>query len=387
MPQPEGWKNPAVVASNKLYKSIIAIAVILFLIPVVLMNVFHDYKLQIWAGFAVFLVLLWLASPRRRYPTAEKVSEGIDLKDKVVLVTGVTSGIGTEAARVFALRGAHVVLVARNEKKLQDIAEQIKQSVTKKDALLQPKLTCLTCDLDDLNSVKGCAEQFERAKIKELHILVCNAGIMALPTRTETKNGLEAQVGTNHVAHSFLVMCLEKFMLDAYDNGGQKEKSRLVVLSSSAHRMCEHTFLQDKNLETEPYEAWTAYGNSKVSNLLFAKEFHERNKDRGIVAFSVNPGGIHTGLQGSVEMLIKVAWLIVTPFVFKSIAQGAATTVTCALKPGIEEEHGGKYFDNCAPTDAAATFEASLSKSLGESAQKALWLKTQALILKGLAKK
>merc|ERR1712048_826325 len=132
---------------------------------------------------------------------------------------------------------------------------------------------------------------------------------MALPQRSATKQGLEQQVGVNHVGHFYLVQLLLPAL-------GQAEYSRVVMLSSSAHRMFDSAYLQEPQLETKPYEAWTAYGNSKVSNCLFAKEFNSRYQSKGITAYSLNPGGIHTGLQGNVDRTIALAWLILTPFVF-----------------------------------------------------------------------
>merc|ERR1712087_534424 len=123
-------------------------------------------------------------------------------------------------------------------------------------------------------------------------------------------------------------------------------------------------------------------GNAKVSNMLFAKELHDRYKGKGISAFSLNPGGIHTGLQGNVSCTIKVAWLIATPFMFKSIPQGAGTTVLCATKAGLEDD-GGKFFDNCKCTDVAEKMEKELSEKLsawkgqGSSAQRTLWEQTE----------
>lgn len=365
---------------RSLHRKVIVLVAIIFLVPIVATYCGHG-KLA-WIIFGELLLTLWCFSPRRRYPTAEHIAEGVDLSGQVVFITGPTSGIGEETARVMAKRGAHVILVARSVKKLEASKAAIEKSLSGSDGLLKPQLTCLQCDLDDLQSVRACAEEFKELDLA-IDILICNAGIMADPVRRKTKQGFEQQMGVNHIAHFILVNALLPFLRRARKAKGA---ARVVVLSSSAHRAHDPDYLLGlekaasgtaEYFPEDDYEGWTAYGNAKMSNLLFAKEFHRQYKEEGISAFSVNPGGIHTGLQGNVDCSIKTAWLIATPFVFKSIPQGAATTVLCALKAGKED--GGKYFDNCAPTDFAEKFESSLSekvtasKGKSTSAQEILW--------------
>lgn len=354
----------------KMYRNIIAIAAVLLALPCA--ATYFGYGIQAWVTFVAIMTILYLIAPARKYPTAEEVSADVDMHGKVVLITGPTSGVGQETARVLAKRGAQVVLAARSAKKLEVAKKEIEASFD--NSLLKPPITCLECDLDDLQSVRRCAQQFLAMKLP-LDVLICNAGVMALPKRSSTKQGLEQQVGVNHVGHFLLVQLL----LPALE---QAKSSRVVVLSSSAHRLTDSAYLQEPKLETNPYEPWTAYGNSKVSNCLFAKELNARYKSKGVTAFSVHPGGIHTGLQGNVDKTIALAWLIVTPFAFKSIPQGAATTVICATKAGLEE-HGGKYFDNCAPTDVAETMAKKMSEEIGMDAPKKLWDATEQM-LKGL---
>lgn len=314
------------------------------------------------AALGSLLGLAYLSAPARSYPTGAEITEGVDLTGKVALVTGATSGIGVETARVLALRGAHVYLVARNANKLEMSKKQILESVP------EANVSTLVCDLGDLQSVKHCAKNFATEQTN-LHILINNAGIMALPERTPTKQGLEAQVGVCHVGHFYLT----KLLMPALKRG----KARIVCLSSSAHQM--HNLpecLQDPKLETTPYNGWVAYGNAKSANLLFAKAIQNKySASDNIEAFSIMPGGIHTGLQSTVDLRTKLNWLVVTPFFFKTIPQGAATTLLCATK--TDRVIGGEYHDNCkANPDALA----KVLEKAGADAPERCWDVTEKLI-------
>jgi len=291
---------------------------------------FMGYGTYATAGLMLLWALAWITAPRRRFPTGEDVTKDVDLSGKTVMITGPTSGIGQETARVLALRGARVVLVSRNEKKLQRTVEIIKEAVP------AAKLEYIPCDLSDQSSIRKCVATFESMKLP-LHILINNAGLMALPERRETAQRLEMQVGVNHVGH-FLLTTLLTPILEA------SKPSRVVCLSSVAHRLSDLKFQNHEKLETDPYHKWTAYGNSKMANIMFAREYHARHCDKGILAYSVHPGGIFTGLQGDVEPTTMLKWLVVAPFFFKSIPQGCATTLHCTTQDALE---GGRYFENC----------------------------------------
>jgi len=281
-------------------------------------------------GSLAILLKIW--GPNKNFPTAEKISEGIDLSGKVVMVTGTTSGIGVETARVMALRGAHVFMVSRNVNRLIEVKSSIEMNVP------GAKIDCIWCDLSDQNSVRKCAKTFLDMKLP-LNIFICNAGIMALQEREETAQQLERQVGVNFIGHYLLLKLLTEKLIES-------APARVVILSSSAHRFYNGKVLKNKRLETVPYEAWRAYGNSKMMNIMLAQHYHEKYFGRGITSVSCNPGGIMTGLQDHVESWTMFKWMIVKTFFFKNIAQGAATTVYCATHPDILN-HGGKYFNNC----------------------------------------
>eukprot|EP00746_Dinoflagellata_sp_MGD_P149997 gnl/MRDRNA2_/MRDRNA2_81956_c0_seq1.p1 gnl/MRDRNA2_/MRDRNA2_81956_c0~~gnl/MRDRNA2_/MRDRNA2_81956_c0_seq1.p1 ORF type:complete len:378 (-),score=74.34 gnl/MRDRNA2_/MRDRNA2_81956_c0_seq1:19-1152(-) len=329
------------------------------------------YFLEAWGTLAVLFGILYVIAPRRKFPSAESVCEGIDLNGKVVMVTGPTSGIGVETARVCALRGAHVLMAARSMNKLEETKRYIEKDLAQKHGM-KANLTCVECDLNDLESVQKCVESFKAMNLP-LHMLINNAGIMALPEREATAQGLEKQVGVCHVAHFLLTRSLLPYL---QKSSTPSSPSRVVCLSSMAHIMADEDFLDQVRLETTPYDQWAAYGNAKVCNLLHAQELHRRYLKHGVAAFSLHPGGIHTGLQDHVDWWTMLKWRIVTPLFFKSIAQGAATSIHCATKPGLEE-HGGKYFENCKPTNAVAKVEAKMKC---DDPGKKLWELTNSLL-------
>ena len=253
-------------------------------------------------AFAAVLGLGWARAPRRRFPCAQDICG--DVAGKVALVTGPTSGIGEETARVLALNGCHVVLAARSSAKLQATRQRIEVSCAEHGKVA--RLTTLELDLDDLASVRACASAFLRLGLP-LHILVNNAGIMALPKREDTKQGIEKQVGVCHVAHHLLTTLL-------FPTLEKSAPSRVVCVSSSAHRLHDPRFLDNPKLEVDGcYTEWSAYGNAKVSNLLFAREAHKRYGGKGVSAYSLHPGGIHTGLQGHVDAWTMFKWRGGTP--------------------------------------------------------------------------
>jgi NAD(P)-dependent dehydrogenase (short-subunit alcohol dehydrogenase family) len=350
----------------------VIIAVLAILIGFTIFSWYAGYGPYVTAIVVVLVSYAYMKAPRRSYPTAAKIAETANLRGKVALVTGSTSGIGVETARVLALGGAHVYIVARNPKKLETTKAELLKSLPQGS-----QISTLTCDLADLKSVKACAETFLKQE-SELHILINNAGIMALPERTPTKQNLESQVGVCHVGHFYLT----KLLLPVLEKAATKElPARVVALSSVAHR--NHNIAQllttSPQLETTPYDADVGYGNAKACNLLFAHEFHKKHYDtKSIAAFSVMPGGIFTGLQGHVHPWKMFKWTVMGPFFFKSIEQGAATSMVCALTADPDAD-GGEYFDNCKVVTGAC---AKVSSEAGgnEDAGARLWEITEKLL-------
>lgn len=301
--------------------------------------------------------------------TTEDVISGISLSDRVALVTGASSGLGVETARVLAAAGAHVVMSARDPQKLEAAVEQVLARVP------EASLDALVMDLADLHSVRAAAEK-ALENYPSINLLINNAGVMASPLM-RTAQGFELQFGTNHVGH-FLFTCL---LAPALIAGAP---ARVVNLSSAGHKFANVNF-EDPNYEQRQYDKWQAYGESKTANALFSVGLDQRLKDRGVRAYAVHPGVIMTKLSrhmgdGDFEALSSR-----TPtgqeLVFKSVEQGAATSVWAATAADLAQQ-GGIYLENCqiagsAVQDANSGVE---SYALDESAADRLWALSELLV-------
>jgi len=269
--------------------------------------------------------------------TANGVVEGVNLNGKVALVTGATSGIGVETARALAKAGAHVIITGRDMEKAKPIVADIIATTG------NSKVEAMFLRLDGFKYVRQFCTEFLARKLP-LNIIICNAGVMAFPTLTKTEDGFEAQFGTNHLAHFLMV----NLLLPAFKQGGKG--GRLVVLTSVAHKRSPVLFDNYNFDKPGSYEKWTAYGQSKCANVLFAKEFNRLFSPCGITANSCHPGGILTGLQVNMPIDEQKAMGFFgadgkpNP-VFKNTQEGAATSVWAAVAPELEGI-GGYYFED-----------------------------------------
>jgi NAD(P)-dependent dehydrogenase (short-subunit alcohol dehydrogenase family) len=257
--------------------------------------------------------------------TAEQVTEGLALAGKTVLVTGCSAGLGRETLRVLALRGARVVGTARTLEKARAACGAVAGETVP-----------LACELSDPASVRACADSVREAGLV-LDAVVCNAGIMALP-RLAQAHGIELQLFTNHVGHFLLVTGL----LDALADDG-----RVVMLGSEAHRMAPEEGIRFDDLSGEKeYRGWVAYGQSKLANLLFAKELARRLAGTRRTSNAVHPGVIETELGRHMSPVARFAFGLAGPLALKSVAQGAATQVYAAVHPAVATISGA-YFADC----------------------------------------
>jgi NAD(P)-dependent dehydrogenase (short-subunit alcohol dehydrogenase family) len=257
--------------------------------------------------------------------TAEEATEGLSLAGKTMLVTGCNSGIGVETMRVLALRGARVVGTARTEAKAKAACDGVRGDTVP-----------LACELSDPASVRGCVEAVKRADL-QLDAIVCNAGIMALPT-LEKAYGYELQFFTNHIGHFMLVTGL----LDQLT-----ERGRVVTVSSSAHNNAPRGGIRFDNLDgSKGYDPWKAYGQSKMANILFAKELSRRFSGTKKTANAVHPGVIATNLVRHMNPVLAGLWRVVSPLAMKNVAQGAATQTYVASSPALNDV-SGEFFTNC----------------------------------------
>ena len=272
-----------------------------------------------------------VASPFGMRSTAAEVIAGIDLSGKTALVTGGYSGLGLETVRALAGAGAKLFVGARRP----DAAAADLSGVA-------GDITILTLDLSDPASIDAFAADLASRTVK-LDILINNAAIMACPLARDAR-GYESQFATNHLGH-FQMTARIWPLLKAAGAG-----TRVVVLSSIGHAR-SGVDLEDPHFERRAYDKWTAYGQAKSANALFAIHLDVIGKPLGIRAFAVHPGGIKTPLQRHLtdEEQIAMGWIDkdgnVNPR-FKSVQQGAATSVWCAASPQLEGE-GGVYCEDC----------------------------------------
>jgi NAD(P)-dependent dehydrogenase (short-subunit alcohol dehydrogenase family) len=265
--------------------------------------------------------------------TTDDVIAGIDLTGKIAVVTGASAGLGIETCRVLAGAGARVVMLARDQDKLIAALDAITENLP--DAHISTQLM----DLADLESIRGASERL-LGELPRIDLLINNAGVMACP-RAKTKDGFELQFGTNHIGH-FLFTCLVAPLLVS------GAPARVVNLSSAGHRFSAMDF-DDPNFAQRDYDKWVAYGQSKTANALFSVGLNRRLADRGITANAVHPGMIVTELgrhldQADIEALQARASTMTVGF--KTIPQGAATSVWAATSPDLEGR-GGLYLEDC----------------------------------------
>jgi NAD(P)-dependent dehydrogenase (short-subunit alcohol dehydrogenase family) len=301
--------------------------------------------------------------------TAEDVIRGVDLTGKVAVVTGGYSGLGLETARVLAGAGAKVIVPARDMDRARSAVAGIEG------------LTIEPMDLIDPASIDAFAERV-LARTPAIHILIDSAGVMANPL-TRDARGYESQFATNHLGHFQLAARLWPALAAA--NG-----ARVVSVSSRGHHIAGIDF-DDLQFERRDYDPWTAYGQSKTANVLFAVELDRRGRDHGVRALALHPGGIVTPLarhmsqsrlreMGAVDAEGRA---VIDPAADrKTVEQGAATSVWCAVSPQLEGR-GGVYCEN---SDIAEAVTAEDPRRVGvkpwaidPGAARRLWTVSEAL--------
>jgi NAD(P)-dependent dehydrogenase (short-subunit alcohol dehydrogenase family) len=261
--------------------------------------------------------------------TAAEVIAGINLAGRRAIVTGGASGIGVETARALASANAEVTLAVRNLEAGERVADEIAASTGNKQVLVAP------LDLADPASIGALVTRWRGP----LHLLVNNAGVMRLPELELTPDGWEMQFATNHLGHFALAVGLH----DALAAAGN---ARIVSLSSRAHLRTPVIF-EDINFTSRPYDPGLAYGQSKTANVLFAVEATRRWAADGITANAVHPGAIAaTNLSRYMSAEALAETRSSGMYTFKTIEQGAATSVLVATSPQLDGI-GGRYFEDC----------------------------------------
>ena len=249
---------------------------------------------------------------------------------RTVVITGANSGIGYEAARQLAAKGAHVVLACRDQAKGRGAIESITAA--------QPSASVelMELDLADLGSIRRFAAA-ARAASPALHVLCNNAGVMAIPHRT-TGDGFEMQFGTNHLGHFALTgLLLERLLATP--------GARVVTVSSGAHKF---GVMHWNDLQGErSYGSWRAYGQSKLANLLFTYELQRRlaTAHAELISVACHPGYAATNLQAAGPRMQgssigEAVWGFANRLLAQSAAMGALPTLYAATAPDVR---GGDY--------------------------------------------
>jgi NAD(P)-dependent dehydrogenase (short-subunit alcohol dehydrogenase family) len=277
-----------------------------------------------------------------------------DQSGRTAVVTGANSGLGLVTARELARRGARVVMACRNTTKGAEAVKQIQAE------LPGAELELLPLDLGELSSVAAFADSVRGGAGKDgIDLLINNAGVMASPRR-HTADGFELQLGTNHLGHFALTARL-------IDLVALKDGARVVTLSSGAHKMGRISF--DDLQGERHYMRWSAYGQSKLANLLFALELHRRLRAAGsqVASLAAHPGYAATNLQSAaapaIDRLIMVASNLL---IAQSAEAGALPQLYAATEPkaesgtyigpdGIGEFRGHPHV--CTPSGAARNEE------------------------------
>ena len=302
---------------------------------------------------------------------ASEVLSGIDLSGKVALVTGGYSGIGFETVRALTGAGAKVIVPSRD----------VDRAVTTLDGVIGAEQIGFM-DLSDLPSVTRFGEAIA-ANHPKIDIAIFNAGVMACPLY-RTQQGLEWQLGVNHVGHYVLLQTLLPSLRAA-------RGARLVTLSSIAHRMSAVRF-DDMNYTDREYDKWQAYGQAKSAQSLMAVELDRREAGNGIRSFSVHPGGIFTPLQrhlGNAEMA-EFGWTDtdgrpspVAEKLFKTTTQGCATSLWAATH-SLLDNVGGVYCEDCNVSDVVPdesnAFTGVRQWAIDSETAQRTWTETETLI-------
>lgn len=260
--------------------------------------------------------------------TAAEVMEGVELHGRRAVITGGSSGLGAETARVLAAAGADVTLAVRDVAAGERTAKEITAATGKPVAVAW-------LDLVDPTSVGAFAEAWDGP----LHLLVNNAAVMAVPDRILTPQGWELQLATNHLGHWALAVGLHEALAEA-------DGARVLSLTSRGHLRSPVDF-DDLHFASRAYTPFGAYGQSKTANVLFAVEASRRWAADGITANAVFPGVVvDTNLVRHLDRAVVEAKLAASPVPAKSLQQGVATIAVAAVSSEFDGV-GGRYLEDC----------------------------------------
>ncbi|XP_068612774.1 retinol dehydrogenase 12 [Brachionichthys hirsutus] len=263
----------------------------------------------------------------------------VRMDGKTVVITGSNSGIGKETGRDLAARGARVILACRDLRRAEQAAEEIRRSTGNQNVVVRH------LDLASLYSVRQFAKDFLDSEDR-LDVLINNAGVMMCP-KWLTEDGFETQLGVNHLGHFLLTNLLVPKLKSS-------APSRVVTVSSIAH-WGGRIHLDDLFFNRRRYSPLESYRQSKLANVLFAKELARRLRGSGVSSFCLHPGVIRTQLGRHVHSWVPLLGILLSLpslLLMKTPSQGSQTSVYCAVRPGLEER-SGCYFSDCAEKEVS----------------------------------
>jgi len=278
---------------------------------------------------------------------------------RTAVITGANTGLGFETAAALAKHGAHVVLAVRNLDKGQQAADRIIASTPNASISVQ------RLDLGSLASIRVAASEM-RENFPRIDMLINNAGVMWTPKST-TQDGFELQFGTNHLGHFALTGLLLEHMMKTPD-------SRVVTVSSTAHRLGRATIHFDDLQSEKKYSRVGAYGQSKLANLLFAYELQRRLAGKGsTISVAAHPGGASTELARNSNPIVKALFdRLIVPLFAQDAAQGALPSLRAATDPQVT---GGQYYgpDGISGLRGYPKIVESSAQSYDPEMQRRLW--------------
>lgn len=271
---------------------------------------------------------------------------------KIIIITGATDGIGKSTEQRLLEMGHFIIILARNVEKAKKIYNSY-----------QDKAEIIYCDLSSLSTIKSAVSSIKKHS-QQIDVLINNAGCIS-PTREVTKDGFEKMFAINYLGHVLLTkLLIDKLILS---------NSRVINVSSQAYKSSK-LILNDLQAE-KSFSITTTYGNSKLCQLYFTKELHNRFNKKGLTSYALHPGVIGSSFGDSITGLNKLLWVIAKPFL-RSPENGAKTSVYLATENSIEKL-SGKYFINSKPKSLSP-------KATNKKLQKELWNYTEKLLHKYL---
>ena len=290
----------------------------------------HNSDKSMTSKFAFGAAVIAALYAGRKYLQGPRCHSEKSLKGKTVVITGGNTGIGKETAVDLAKRGARIVIGCRNLEKGMEAIEEIQERSGSTNVSLE-KL-----DLASLESVRAFANKILDTEPR-IDILINNAGVMACPYQ-KTEDGFEMQFGVNHLGHFLLTLLL-------LDRLKESQPSRIINVSSIAHRFGSGKIKFDDIHHEKSYDGWLAYFDSKLANVLFTRELSKLLEGTHVTANSLHPGYVSTELYRH-SMLMGILLYPLHWYIFKTSEQGAQTTIYCAVSEEMEGV-SGKYLKDC----------------------------------------